>query len=92
MLFCLLFLIVCACLDRKLGIVYDGSNLGLIATLFVLISFIPSIAVTVRRLHDTNRHGWWMFINFIPLIGSIWLTVLMCLNGDSEDNRFGQNP
>jgi uncharacterized membrane protein YhaH (DUF805 family) len=49
--------------------------LGLVVGLALLL---PSIAVRVRRLHDTGRSGWWSFIVIIPLIGAIWLIVLLC--------------
>lgn len=57
-----------------------------------LALLIPSIAVTVRRLHDTNRTGWWIFISLIPLIGGIWLFVLTVLDGTPATNRFGPDP
>jgi uncharacterized membrane protein YhaH (DUF805 family) len=53
---------------------------------------LPSIAVTVRRLHDTNRTGWWILISFLPLIGGIWLLVLTVLDGTPANNRFGPDP
>ena len=46
----------------------------------------------MRRLHDTNRNGWWLLISFIPLIGQIFLLVLLCLKGDEGENQFGPNP
>jgi uncharacterized membrane protein YhaH (DUF805 family) len=60
--------------------------------LFVLISFIPFYAVAFRRLHDTNRTGWWVLLLFIPIIGTIWIIVLWCFDSDPGDNRFGKNP
>jgi len=64
---------------------------------FIIVSMnlavlIPSIAVTVRRLHDTNRSGLWFFLTFIPLIGSITLIVFLVQNSQSGENRFGPNP
>lgn len=53
---------------------------------------LPSIAVTVRRLHDTNRSGWWILISLLPLIGGIWLFVLTVLDGTPTSNRFGPDP
>ncbi|KYK95044.1 DUF805 domain-containing protein, partial [Aggregatibacter actinomycetemcomitans] len=53
---------------------------------------IPYIAVTVRRLHDTDRSGWWILISFIPLVGSIVLLVFMCFDSQPGTNRFGDNP
>ncbi len=59
--------------------------------LFILVTFLPFLAVSVRRLHDTNRTGWWVLISLIPLIGTIWLIVLLCFDSDPGDNRFGKN-
>jgi uncharacterized membrane protein YhaH (DUF805 family) len=53
---------------------------------------IPTIAVTVRRLHDSNHRGWWWWIGFVPVIGWIWLLVLLCLDSTPGQNRFGPNP
>ena len=58
------------------------SNFGLIIT-------IPVLSVTCRRLHDTNRSGWFLLLYFIPLIGLIWLLVLCCLEGTEGENRYG---
>ena len=52
----------------------------------------PSLAVSVRRLHDTNRRGWWLLMYFIPFIGAIWLVVLYCFKGMEGENRFGPDP
>jgi uncharacterized membrane protein YhaH (DUF805 family) len=52
----------------------------------------PGVAVSVRRLHDTGRSGWWLLIGLIPLIGVIVLLVFMVQEGKSEGNDFGENP
>lgn len=57
--------------------------------LWGLVNLIPSIAIAVRRLHDTGRGGGWIFINLIPVIGNIWFIILMILSGEPGDNRFG---
>ncbi len=54
--------------------------------------FLPSLAVGVRRLHDTDRSGWWQLLWFIPLIGWIVMIVFMCLRGTEGSNRFGPDP
>ena len=59
---------------------------------YALAILVPSIAVTVRRLHDIGKSGWWFFINFIPWIGGIWLLVLMCLDSQPGPNQWGRNP
>ena len=60
--------------------------------IYVLAILVPSIAVLVRRLHDVRKSGWFMFIALIPIIGSIWLLILACTDGDSGDNEYGSNP
>lgn len=65
--------------------------LGL-AILYVLATFIPSLAVLVRRLHDTGHSGWWFFIVLIPLIGVIILFVFLVSDSASGSNEYGANP
>lgn len=72
----------------------DGRPSGLFTTLdsiFGVAILLPAIAVTVRRLHDTGRGGGWIFIQLLPIVGSIWLFVLEILPGQIGGNRFG-NP
>ncbi|MFZ7306828.1 DUF805 domain-containing protein [Avibacterium avium] len=57
-----------------------------------LATLIPSLAVRVRRLHDTDRSGWWLLIGFIPVIGFIVLFIFACLDGTQGRNRFGEDP
>ncbi|MDQ0992321.1 DUF805 domain-containing protein [Streptomyces sp. V3I7] len=57
----------------------------------ILGLFLPSLAVSVRRLHDTGRTGWWMLIGFVPL-GGIVLLVFDCLDSEPGDNKYGPNP
>lgn len=64
----------------------------LILLAYTLAVFIPSIAVTVRRLHDTGRSGWWYFISWIPLIGGIILLVFLIERGDAGANEYGPAP
>lgn len=70
----------------------DGATGTPVSMLFSLAVVIPSISVTVRRLHDTGRSGWWYFISFIPLIGIIWLIVLLASSGDANANEYGPAP
>ena len=57
-----------------------------------LALLIPTIAVTVRRLHDIDRTGWWILIYLVPLIGPIVMLVFGCLKGTAGKNRFGEDP
>lgn len=58
---------------------------------FSLVIFIPSLSVSVRRLHDIGMSGWWVLLNLIPL-GSLVLLVLFCQDSQSGDNAYGPNP
>ena len=65
---------------------------GLVQNLFTLFSFIPSLAVSVRRLHDQDRSGWLLLLVLIPVLGWFALLVLMCLEGTKGDNSYGPDP
>ncbi|QUJ68651.1 DUF805 domain-containing protein [Photobacterium sp. GJ3] len=56
-----------------------------------LFLFVPSLAVAVRRLHDTNRSGWWLLVTLIPVVGLVLLYFLV-IDGDAGDNQYGSNP
>ena len=64
-------------------------NSGIFSAIVSLGLFLPSLAVTVRRLHDTDRSGWWILIAFVPFVGAVVLIVFMCLPGTAGPNRFG---
>lgn len=64
----------------------------LIYAVYSLAVIIPSIAVAVRRLHDTGKSGWWILIGFVPLIGFIVLLVFYLTDGDRGDNQYGPSP
>jgi len=68
------------------------TGLDLLYFIYFLATFIPAIAVAVRRLHDIGKSGWWILITFIPLIGSIWFLILMVIDSNPEENKFGPNP
>lgn len=68
------------------------SEAGLLSAVFSLAVLIPSLAVGVRRLHDTDRVGWWYLMVFIPLIGFIVLLIFFIQRGTEGPNRFGPEP
>ncbi len=65
---------------------------GIVSLLYCLGVLVPSLAVAIRRLHDIDKSGWWLFIGLVPIIGGIWLLVLMVLDSKAGENRFGSNP
>jgi uncharacterized membrane protein YhaH (DUF805 family) len=64
---------------------------GVVSNLVGLALFLPSLAVGARRLHDTDRRGWWLLLWLIPLIGWIILIVFLCQRGTEGPNRFGED-
>ena len=62
---------------------------SLVGGVLVLYQALALLAALVRRLHDTDRSGWWVLISLVPLVGGIWLLVLTVLPGTAGSNRFG---
>ena len=67
-------------------------NVSFLAIIYGLAVLIPSLAVSVRRLHDTNRSGWWLLIGLVPLIGAIAILVFTVQDGQPSENQYGSNP
>jgi uncharacterized membrane protein YhaH (DUF805 family) len=67
-------------------------GLGLFQWVVTLGLFLPSLAVGVRRLHDTNRSGWWLLIGLVPLVGFIVLIVFFCTDSERGPNKYGPSP
>ncbi len=63
-----------------------------ILLIFIVATVIPSVAVAVRRLHDINRSGWWLLLDFIPVVGEIILVIWCCRKGTERSNRYGAVP
>ena len=83
-------------LDSVLGLDFElqGISLGYgyLYLIGIIVHFIPSLAVVVRRLHDVGKSGWFYFIFLIPIIGIIWLLVSICTEGQKEYNKWGSDP
>ena len=60
--------------------------------IFVAFSIIPSLTVTVRRLHDIDKSGWWLLVSLVPLIGFLPIMYFVSLDSTPGDNRFGMQP
>jgi uncharacterized membrane protein YhaH (DUF805 family) len=73
--------------NRTIGTIFES-----IVVLYFLASIVPTLAVTVRRLHDVDKSGWWYFISLIPFVGPIWLLVLTLTDGTSGPNQYGPDP
>lgn len=86
-MFILIYMIIYLVLigiDSVLGII-------ILSSIFSLGSFIPSLSIAARRLHDTGRSGWWQLIIFLPLIGVIVLLVFF-VQDSHDQNEYGPNP
>jgi uncharacterized membrane protein YhaH (DUF805 family) len=90
-LFSLLFSLAAMLIDFSIETYYIEEGIGIFSSIYTLAILIPSLAVTVRRLHDTNRSAWWLLISLIPIIGTIVLIVFYCQDS-KEDNKYGVNP
>ena len=91
-LFSTLISIALMAIDGITGTFSPLVGTGLLGGLYTLAVLIPTIAVSIRRLHDTGHSGWWLFIVLIPLIGAIVLFVFLVKNSQPDENQYGPNP
>lgn len=87
-----LIVVVLSVVDTVVGLFSLGNSVGALTGLYWLVVLVPGIAVTVRRLHDTDRSGWWALLALLPVLGTIVLFVFCVLDGTPGPNRFGENP
>lgn len=95
-LFSFIVVVIAAIVGGVLGAVISSGDpevaiiaYGIAVMLVGLALFLPSLAVTVRRLHDTGRSGWWYFITFVPWVGGIALFVFTLLDSQGYENEYG---
>jgi uncharacterized membrane protein YhaH (DUF805 family) len=91
-LFNFIFLIIAMIIDNDLKTTVGGLPYGLFYSLYAIAVLIPGLAVAVRRLHDVGKSGWMILIALIPIIGAIWLLVLMVTDSNPGENEYGANP
>lgn len=91
-LFNMIASIVLLGVDGVMGTYNAQTGVGLLYLVYALGVFIPSIAVSVRRLHDIGKSGWWLLLLFIPFVGPIVLLVFFVLDSQVEPNAYGPNP
>jgi uncharacterized membrane protein YhaH (DUF805 family) len=65
---------------------------GIVGLIWIFATIVPAIAVLIRRLHDTNRSGWWALIGLVPLAGAIVLLVLTVQDSNKGVNKYGASP
>ena len=91
-LFNVIISIILAFVDEMTGSFSAEFGMGLLGGIYSLAVFIPGLAVSVRRLHDTSRSGWWLLIIFIPVIGAIAILIFMVQDSKRGANQYGANP
>ena len=84
--------VVAAVIDVVTGLLNPLAGIGVFTAIVTLGLLLPSVSVLVRRLHDTDRSGWWALIILVPIIGAIALLVFVCIGGTAGGNRFGEDP
>lgn len=70
----------------------DSPASNILVTIFYLIMLVPNLSVSVRRLHDIGKSGWYMFLGLIPLIGGLILLVWALMDSEPGENQYGKNP
>jgi uncharacterized membrane protein YhaH (DUF805 family) len=89
-LFCGILGVMASVVDSTLGLDKAAGGNGIFTSLIQIATFLPSMAVGSRRLHDTNRSGWWQLLWIVVIIG--WIPLIMWLASKSkEDNKYGFN-
>ena len=89
-LFNFIISIVLALVDM---VIFGGeSGVGILGSLYSLAVLLPGLGVTVRRLHDTGRSGWWILIGLIPIIGWLIMLYFLVTDSDSGANQYGPSP
>lgn len=78
--------------DSLIGFAFLDMPFGLLGGVYSLAILMPYWAVTVRRLHDTGRSGWWLLLELLPGIGHLLLFIFMVLDSHYNDNEYGANP
>jgi len=90
-LFNIIVSIILGVVDVMAGM-QTSTGIGILSAIYALAVVIPAIAVSVRRLHDINKTGWWILIGFIPVVGAIVLIIFALLAGTAGDNDYGPDP
>ena len=65
---------------------------GIVGLVWILVTIVPALAVLVRRLHDSDKSGWWALIGFVPIVGAVILLVFTVLDSEVPENKHGPSP
>ena len=81
------FALFCFITPILLGVIGDTLSMA-----FSLVTLLPSLAVGSRRLHDTNKSGWFQLLLLIPVLGWIPLIIFLAQEGEAQANQYGESP
>ena len=79
-------------IDVLTGTFNSDVGMGLLSGIYGVAIIIPHIAISIRRLHDTNHSGWWLLLVVIPIVGWIILIIICTRDSPPEQNKYGPNP
>ncbi|ULQ48128.1 DUF805 domain-containing protein [Flagellatimonas centrodinii] len=91
-LFNIIAAVVLSAIDGVFGSFSAEAGVGLLSGLYLLAVLLPSIGVSIRRLHDTGRSGWWLLLVLVPVVGPLIVLVFMVLDSQAGSNDYGPNP
>lgn len=87
-----MFALINFVISLVLGIVLGLVHMGPLSNIYSLAVLVPSLALGARRLHDTDRSGWWQLVGIIPIVGWIILIIWCATDSQPGDNKYGPNP
>ncbi len=91
-LFIMIIYLLTTWIDGLWTIEPDPELVPYVTLIVALLLLLPSLAVSIRRLHDTDRSGWWYLISLVPFLGNIILIIFFATRGTNGPNRFGPDP
>lgn len=91
LVFCAIVSGVAMIIDNVAGLTLQGSTAGWVSVIATIALFLPQLSVMVRRMHDTDRSGWWVLLNGLCFIGSV-IFFVFTLQDSKDANRYGPNP
>ena len=91
-LFNIIVSMVLGYIDRLTGTFVADTGFGILSAVYTLAVILPGISVSVRRLHDTGRSGWWFLVTIVPVLGFFVFLYFMILESDPGSNKYGALP
>ena len=91
-LFNFIIIVILSGLDFIIFMSSDQTIIGMLSGAYLLGAFLPGIAVTFRRFHDTGKSAWWWLINFVPMVGTLIYLFILFLDSEPGDNKYGPYP